>query len=687
MPTSPPSRYFRRIALLLLLIGAGGSRFALAEHIGPDPATALLSAPAVRNPVALALDRARGRLYVADAGAQTVHVLQAQPGTLEYKPDSVSFRGPDGARFPFHMPQGIAAPPGTVAVADAGTRRVVVFREDGNFLRELAVPEGFAPPFALASDPEVPGDLWVADTKALHRFEANGALAFSAPVAGGVQPSGLAFPPKGGVWLLDHAGGGIHLYTREGTPQRGKLAPEVKRPSDLLFVAPTEYLIAAQSPPLSARTTGAGPVHYVSGLEAAPTLRGGERMGLAHDGQDRFLLTQPAPKPQVIAIRGDFLRDSDADKLSDGQERFVHKTNPQRTDTDGDGLTDHEEVWSLAATNPLKADTDGDGTNDRQEVKGAPPTDPNNPRDPQPSWLRILIGLAGGALPAVLVLGIPALRKRYFRHPAACAVAAVALGLGAAFLIGGGVAAPLPLAWLTRVGLAALIGGVIGLFGMNALLQRINAPPPKSKIQNPKSSGFTLIELLVVIAVIAILAAILFPVFAKARERARQTACAGNLKQIGAAVLMYAEEWDGTLPAISHDITESPYAWTRTLTRYIRSPQVMWCPSDPSFGDATVREGSYVINGDLSAGTLLSDVLTPTEQIYAGEAGERMIGDHYHPRKAVRELRQELDPKRHNDGSNYLYLDGHVKWHLFEATLAPINRHRVENTANPNPLK
>ncbi|MBC7327753.1 prepilin-type N-terminal cleavage/methylation domain-containing protein [bacterium] len=63
-----------------------------------------------------------------------------------------------------------------------------------------------------------------------------------------------------------------------------------------------------------------------------------------------------------------------------------------------------------------------------------------------------------------------------------------------------------------------------------------------------RQRGFTLIELLVVIAIIAILAGILFPVFSQAREKGRQAVCQSNMRQIGMALLMYAEDWDGTLP-------------------------------------------------------------------------------------------------------------------------------------------
>lgn len=90
--------------------------------------------------------------------------------------------------------------------------------------------------------------------------------------------------------------------------------------------------------------------------------------------------------------------------------------------------------------------------------------------------------------------------------------------------------------------------------------------------------GFTLIELLVVIAIIAILAAILFPVFAQARERARQASCASNLRQIGSAFLQYRQEYDEVFPTYNWGrTTDIPWWWA--VQPFLKSGQVMQCPS------------------------------------------------------------------------------------------------------------
>jgi prepilin-type N-terminal cleavage/methylation domain-containing protein/prepilin-type processing-associated H-X9-DG protein len=100
-----------------------------------------------------------------------------------------------------------------------------------------------------------------------------------------------------------------------------------------------------------------------------------------------------------------------------------------------------------------------------------------------------------------------------------------------------------------------------------------------------RRNGFTLIELLVVIAIIAILAAILFPVFARAREKARQTSCLSNIKELGLAVHMYVQDYDEMYPTawwVSND--SMGYIWADCLDPYTQNLQIFTCPSDPAHG-------------------------------------------------------------------------------------------------------
>ena len=158
----------------------------------------------------------------------------------------------------------------------------------------------------------------------------------------------------------------------------------------------------------------------------------------------------------------------------------------------------------------------------------------------------------------------------------------------------------------------------------------------KVSARDTRKSGFTLIELLVVIAIIAILAAILFPVFARARENARRSSCQSNLKNIGLGVIQYVQDSDERLPP-KGVITGGPAG---ALQTYIKSKQVFQCPSDADAADDNAS--SYGENDKvfLASGTEAMSTFNAT---------------------ALQVIDFDSSP-RHFEGANQGYLDGHVKW-------------------------
>ena len=132
-----------------------------------------------------------------------------------------------------------------------------------------------------------------------------------------------------------------------------------------------------------------------------------------------------------------------------------------------------------------------------------------------------------------------------------------------------------------------------------------------------KRGGFTLIELLVVIAIIAILAAILFPVFAKAREKARQASCQSNLKQLGLGFLQYIQDNDEFDPATNF----YGLGWAGTIYPYVKSTGVYKCPDDAtngvavSYGENQTVAGYNGYNGSSSKGCPLAQFQAPASSV------------------------------------------------------------------------
>lgn len=194
-----------------------------------------------------------------------------------------------------------------------------------------------------------------------------------------------------------------------------------------------------------------------------------------------------------------------------------------------------------------------------------------------------------------------------------------------------------------------------------------------------RRKGFTLIELLVVIAIIAILAAILFPVFARAREKARQTSCLSNLKQLGMAVVMYAQDYDETLPSyrLASSSPGCQINWWNQITPYVKNAQVLICPTVAQTG------GGYGSNlgHSMPCGRqlTLAQIRRPAQTMALIDSGLDGCttqdgiesSSAWHAQCPVCQYCVRLmygcgASPRHNGGANGAFVDGHAKWYKAE---------------------
>ena len=246
-----------------------------------------------------------------------------------------------------------------------------------------------------------------------------------------------------------------------------------------------------------------------------------------------------------------------------------------------------------------------------------------------------------------------------------------------------------------------------------------------------KKHGFTLIELLVVIAIISILASILFPVFARARENARRASCMSNLKQFGLGLMMYVQDYDekyapyqsggqGSNPpggswSLGYDSDGNPIqSWEQLLYPYTKSVQIFTCPSGHDLSSGWANRplrgqygGSAYLFGGSTATISMSAIQAPSKTYAMMDAGFIVmysayadpsstsakadygyylpgigdLGNDCEASSTYQNLKSDCESGRHLGGVNMAFADGHVKW--LKTSIVSAEAQKPASTTNP----